>query len=462
MNEQILKRSLNYMKDWLRFRYEREDIPGFVAAVSYKGKIIFNEAYGYANLEQKEKMTPDHIFRIASHSKTFTATAIMQLQEQGKLDVDDIAVKYLPWVKEHKDKRFLEVTIRQLLSHGAGVMRDGLDQNYWALDQPFPDRERFKKDILAAELVLDNNTKMKYSNYGYTLLGLIIESVSGDTYNKYVSDNIITPLDLQNTTPELPQNAGGKLVTGYSRADLNKCRIPIADTTTNAMSPATGFCSTAEDMCKYFTSHITGEGKLLTDSTKKEMQRAHWKVENIEDKEEYGLGFEIEYINKRSVFGHGGGFPGHITKSLCDPKNKLVVVVLTNGMSSGAGYINHSIFKLIDFFQKNTKGTNEDLYKFEGRLMSLWSVSDIIATGDKLISGAPNSWQPFGEYSDELSRAGDDTFKITKTNSFSSVDELVLFKFNSDQKLMYVNYASGKMLPESKYLEEISRKTQIG
>jgi D-alanyl-D-alanine carboxypeptidase len=462
MNELILDRSLSYMKDWLRFRYEREDIPGFVIAVSHKGKIIFNEAYGYANLEQKEKMSTNHIFRIASHSKTFTATAIMQLQERGKLDIDEFAVKYLPWLKEHKDKRFLNITLSQLLSHGAGVMRDGLNQNYWALDQPFPDRDRFKKEILQAELVINSNLKMKYSNYGYTLLGLVIEYVTGVSYNEYVINNIVTVLNLENTTPEISENEANKLVTGYTRADIDKKRLPIANVNTNAMSSATGFCSTAEDMCKYFTAHIVGSGKLLKDTTKKEMQRKHWKVEHIKDNEEYGLGFEIEYINKRSVFGHGGGFPGHITKTLCDPKNGLVVSVLTNSLGGRAGNINHSIFKLIDFFQKNTQNTNKNLYKYEGRLMSLWSIIDIIAAGDKLISVDPNSWQSFGEFSDVLSRVEDDTFKITKSDSFSSIDELVHFKFSSDDKISYVNYASGKMLPENDYIREISQKRQIG
>lgn len=79
MKKRALDKSLDFMKDWLRFLHEQGEVPGFVVAVSYKGKLLFNEAYGYANLESKEKMTPQHAFRVASHSKTFTATAIMQL-----------------------------------------------------------------------------------------------------------------------------------------------------------------------------------------------------------------------------------------------------------------------------------------------------------------------------------------------------------------------------------------------
>src|ERR1035437_8290924 len=79
-----LNHSLNFIKSWLQFRYDESEIPGYDVAISHKVQIVFNEAYGYANLEQQTKLTPDHLFRIASHFKTFTATAIMQLQELGK------------------------------------------------------------------------------------------------------------------------------------------------------------------------------------------------------------------------------------------------------------------------------------------------------------------------------------------------------------------------------------------
>jgi CubicO group peptidase (beta-lactamase class C family) len=240
MNQKALERALVYADGWLKYGYERGNLTGFVVAVSYKGKLLFSRAYGYANLEKKELMTPDNIFRIASHSKTFTATAIMQLQEQGLLKIDDKIVKYLPWLQEHKDKRWQKVTIRQLLSHGAGVIRDGLDQSYWSLGESFPEEKKFIENILATDLVLDTNIKMKYSNYGYTLLGLIIKAVSGQPYNEYVVKNIVEPLGLRQTGPELSNSVINKLVTGYSRLNDQKRRLPIMQIDTHVMSPATG------------------------------------------------------------------------------------------------------------------------------------------------------------------------------------------------------------------------------
>jgi CubicO group peptidase (beta-lactamase class C family) len=343
MKKEALDKSLRYIKDWIRFQHERGDIPGLAVAVGIDGEIVLNEAYGYANVENKEKLNTDHIFRIASHSKTFTATALMQLQEQGKLKVDDYAVDYLPWLSAHKDKRWQKVTVRQLMSHGAGVIRDGLDSGYWQLDRTFPNIEQFKKELLEADLVLENNVKLKYSNYGYTLLGMIIEAITEQTYHDYVTERIVNVLNLKNTGPEYTQKIDNKLVTGYSRPEINKKRLPIAQIDTHAMSPATGFYSNGEDLVKYFSAHMVGSKKLLDDESKKEMQRVQWKAQDTGEDEEYGLGIEIEHLDKKTLLGHGGGFPGHITKSYFEPKDKLVVVVLTNGMVTDPQNIGKSI-----------------------------------------------------------------------------------------------------------------------
>ncbi|HMY03812.1 MAG TPA: serine hydrolase domain-containing protein, partial [Candidatus Obscuribacter sp.] len=116
MHQVAARKLAEYLSDWLSLRYDQCDIPGFSVAVSIDGRLILNQAFGYADLEKKEVLTPEHLFRVASHSKTFAGTACMQLQEQGKLNIEAPVVQYLPWLKEHKDKRFQEITSRQLLS----------------------------------------------------------------------------------------------------------------------------------------------------------------------------------------------------------------------------------------------------------------------------------------------------------------------------------------------------------
>jgi D-alanyl-D-alanine carboxypeptidase len=461
MKKEALNRSLEYIKDWLQFNYDNDELTGFVVAVAHKGQVLFNQSYGYANVEKEEKLTNQHLFRIASHSKTFTATALMQLQEQGNLKIDDYAVKYLPWLKKHKDKRWQKITIRQLMSHGAGVIRDGLDANYWQLDRPFPNKDKFIKEILVTDLVLDNNIKMKYSNYGYSLLGLVVEAASGTAYNDYVTKNITEKLGLKDTGPEINDEIKKNLVTGYSARVFDKKRLPIAHINTNAMSPATGFYSSAADLCKYFSAHMLGSNQLLNDESKKEMQRMQWQAENTGEKEEYGLGLEIEYVDERKVIGHGGGFPGHVTKSLFDPKDELVVIVLTNCMRSYPAGIAHGIVKVIDYFQTKWEKPNEGLLKYEGKFMNLWGAGDFIASGNKLLDVPVHTWEPFHD-PDELEHIKEDEFKISKTDSFNSEGELVWFNFNASGRVEHVMVAGEKRLPIAHYLNQMSKNKQIG
>ncbi|HSX08118.1 MAG TPA: serine hydrolase domain-containing protein [Candidatus Saccharimonadales bacterium] len=464
MNKQALDHSVDFIKSWLQFRYDREEVPGYVVAIAHKGKILMNEAYGYADLEQKTKLTPQHIFRIASHSKTFTATALMQLQEQGKLRIDDYVVGYLPWLKKHADKRWQKVTVRQLMSHGAGVIRDGLNADYWQLEKPFPGTEELQKEILEADLVIDTNTKLKYSNFGYSLLGMVIEAVSGKAYNDYVKEHIVNTLGLRDTGPEYTPEIDGKLVTGYTRRDVNKTRLPITQIDTKAMASATGFYSTSQDLVAYFSAHFTNSDKLLDDESKKEMQRVQWhaKTPGQDNHEDYGLGLEIEHLKRRKTFGHGGGFPGHITKSIADPKDELVVIVLTNCLGGPADVIAKSIYDIIDYYQQNTPDTKpkHDMSRLEGRFMNLWAITNIVVTGDKVVATYPDAWQPITD-PEVLEYVDEKTLKVSDTGSFESEEELVHFHFK-DGTVESINYNGFTMWPEDAWLNKQQNRKLVG
>lgn len=395
MNTQALNHAVEFIRTWLPLRYDDLELPGFAVAIAHDGNILLNEAYGYADLERKAPLTTDHIFRIASHSKTFTATAIMLLAEEGRLRLDDAAAVHLPWLKESTDKRWADVTLRQLLAHIGGVIRDGLNTDYWQLERPFPDAARLKEELAATPLVVDNNTKMKYSNYGYSLLGMVIEAVSGQPYNTFVTERIVRPLGLKRTYPEFAPEFEGSLVTGYTRR-LRQTRSPIAHISTYGMSAATGFCSTTADLCAYFTAHMPGSGKLLTDASKREMQRVHWHAKApAGDAPDYGLGMILQDIGKRRVVGHSGGFPGHITRSAADPVDRLVVVALTNAVDGPASSIVEGIYKIISYFQENTPDATpaHDLAALEGHYMSLMGERSIVVTGDRVVSVSPETWE---------------------------------------------------------------------
>lgn len=465
MNRDTLELAVKYIKSWLTQRYEAETIPGLVVGLSRHGDMVMNEAYGFADLERQVPMTTNHVFRIASHSKTFTATAIMMLAEAGQLRIDNPVTDYLPWLREHRDSRFSHVTLRQLLSHGAGVIRDGLNTDYWEIERPFPDAQRFVSEMMETGLVLENNTKMKYTNYGYTLLGLVVESVSGQPYNEFVQDRIVHPLGLMRTfpeyRPELDQPPGEALVTGYTQPEPKE-RLPIAAISTHVMSPATGFCSTAQELCTYFTAQMVGSGKLLSDESKKEMQRPEWPMlsPGRPRDTDYGLGFILRRFEERQTFGHSGGFPGCITNTMADPKDGLVVSVLTNAADGPASSILAGIYRIINYFDKHESTTSDDDWSaLEGTYSSLRGSFDIVAAGDSLVAVYGAGWSPF-EAVEKLEFVEGQTFKIVETGSGGSEGELVHFETEADRVTRMV-YAGTTFWPLETWREKIAQRVRI-
>src|SRR3954469_23910398 len=125
-----------HLESWLDHQRRRLRVPGVQAAVRVGDQLVLDTALGVADLTTGQELTPGHLFRIASHSKTFAATAVLQLVEAGRLRLDDPIAR---WVPALTGTPLAEVTVRELLGHQGGVVRDGRDNDHWQLLQPFPD-----------------------------------------------------------------------------------------------------------------------------------------------------------------------------------------------------------------------------------------------------------------------------------------------------------------------------------
>src|SRR5947209_931391 len=165
-----LAEGVAYAARWIAFQQQLQEIPGLVLAIQYRGEVLLSRGYGFADLEREITMTPRHIFRIASHSKTFTATAIMQLAEQGRLRLDDPLGAHIPWLRGGP----AAVTIRQVLNHSAGIIRDGVDGDFWLLDRPFPDLAELRDMAEGSAEILPPNRSCRYSYIGSSLLGPVV------------------------------------------------------------------------------------------------------------------------------------------------------------------------------------------------------------------------------------------------------------------------------------------------
>jgi CubicO group peptidase (beta-lactamase class C family) len=450
LDRAALREAAAYVDRWIAFCREHRDLPGLVVAIRHADELALCQGYGFAQLDPQVAMTTEHIFRVASHSKMFTATAIMQLVEQGKLRLDDRASAYVSWVQS-------DVTVRQLLNHAGGVIRDGLEADFWRVEQPFPDVTALR--ALAPDAsTLPTNTTFKYSNVGYGLLGQVIEAVSGAPYNEHVKEHIINRLGLASTGPELVSDVLDRCVTGYTGKLLGVARRGVPTIDTRALSAATGFYSTAQDLCRFAAAHWPGDEALLTDASKREMHHPSWTVEQTE--ELYGLGFIDERIGERETVGHSGGFPGQSTRTLFDPLDRLVVVVLSNTTAPDgrAGPLGTEIIRLIDFAQRFPGGSSADLARYTGRFANVGGAIDIVSFGGKLFGLAPESESP-SKFPWELEVIDADRLRITKCSGFASPGESIRYERDAAGSTARVIVGGVSMYPEAIFRQRYASET---
>lgn len=434
---------------WLEHQRKVLRTPGVQVAVRVGDQLLYSEALGFADEPAGRELRSDHLFRIASHSKTFTATSVLQLVERSAIRLDDpITV----WVPELAGSPIEQVTIRALLGHQAGVIRDGVDTDFWQLIRPFPDRDELIKLCHDHGRVFEPNEHFKYTNVGYSLLGLAIEAAGGQTYADYVTEHIINPLGLNNTGPEYDPSREDDYAAGHSGLlDGADTRQAIGHVDTRGMAAATGFYSTAEDLTRYGAAHFFGAEELITDASKRLIQRRESTVV-VHDKEQgrYGLGMDLTTIGDRDWVGHSGGYPGHITRTYIDPHGEVVVSVLTNCIGGPATQLAQGVIKLLDLAHAAPEGTavpeGIDPHTFTGRFASLMGVCDIALLGGRLVELASAATDPTDSW-DELQVVDADTLTVTAGPGFGGTGEPVTYTRAADGTPELVRTGGGSRWP---------------
>lgn len=453
MTEDInaIRSVLDYVPRYLEFQQSYMPYVGAQVAVRQDGDLIYNDAFGYADLHNEVPLTVDHLFRIASHSKTFTGVACMQLVEQGRLRLDDPASDHVP---ELAGTEMASVTVRELLGHLSGMTRDGDDSTFWLLQRRFPDRAELLDTIRSYGKVLEPNEHFKYSNIGYSLLGLVIEGASGVPYREYVTKNIVDRVGLEHTGPDLDMSRIDELAKGYSSRVHGPQRVEIEHIDTFAESSATGFFSTAAELTDYFQAHLDGDDRLLSDASKRRMRQVQWAVT---DDAKYGLGLSITRVNERTYYGHSGGYPGHITMSKLDLQRRLSISVLTNSNDGPAGTLCSAILQLIDLAldarheAKTEPKAAEQLSRFEGRFAALWGITDVVNLGGRLHALIPSLDNPAGE-AVELDVVSDTELEAVGDKGFGGYGERMRYTLNDDGSVDWVRGATGmRMVPAERF-----------
>ncbi len=302
--------------------------PGGVALVVKDGKIIYRKAFGLANLELNVKMKPDHIFRIGSITKQFTAVAVMQLVEAGQLDLDADITEYIKDYPTHGHK----ITIKHLLNHTSGI-KSYTGMSKW-------DSEARKRDFTPTALIdyfkaepmdFSPGEQFRYNNSGYVLLGHIIEVVSGGSYAEYINNNIFKPLKMERSSYGSTSRIVKDRAYGYDQVDDT---YKNADFLSMTQPYAAGsLLSTVDDVHTWYQAILNDE---LISAESRELAHAMGVLNNGE-KVGYGFGWSIGNIQGTPMVEHGGGINGFLTASLVLPEEDVFIAVFSNCLCNYPG-----------------------------------------------------------------------------------------------------------------------------
>jgi len=328
-------------------KFVRENrLCGAAAGVVHGGELVWSGGAGFADADGGRAAGPDVLYRIASITKTFTGTGVMQLRDAGLLDLDDPVVKWIPELADSASPAGLgAVTIRRLLSHESGLVSEPPGTDFLAAEPSYQgvvarNLERVG-EIFAA---VPPNTQTKYSNLGYQMLGEIVQRASGTPYRQYVADRILTPLGMSSTGFEpLAPELAARRATGYAAAALSD-ELSVAPSMPPVWAEG-GLWSTVEDLARWLSFQLAAHADAVADAadvnvgsevlagaTRREMHKPRY----LSD-EEWSSAWGVTWYSVRkdnvTWVQHSGGLPGFTSDACFDRGSRVGAIVLLNGVA---------------------------------------------------------------------------------------------------------------------------------
>jgi len=451
--EPWLQHAVDYIRDWLEFQMRASQQPGCMIAITHRGKVVFEHAFGTANLDTGEKLTPRHRFRIASHSKSFTAAGIMKLRERRRLRLDDPVGQYVRGLHP----RVAEVTIAQLLSHSGGLTRDGADAGQFVDRRAYLNQQELMADLQQPPVIAPGS-RLKYSNHGFGLLGLTIEAITGEPYRGWIAREIVAAAGLRETTPDMPLAKGVPFARGHTpRLPLDRRLVISGDNSAHAMAAAAGFVSTAADVARFFAQLApNAKRSVLSTASRREMTRKHWRNPHASLEGYYGLGTMSGNTGGWDWFGHTGGFQGYISRTCAVPARDLAITVLTNSTDGWAGlWLDGAIHILRAFASRGAPSRR--VRDWTGRWWSQWGTVDLVPIGNIVIAAVPGAINPFMDTS-EIAVSSRDAGRISVAAGYGSHGEAVRRIRNKAGRVSDIWLAGSNLKPEKILGAEIERR----
>ncbi len=300
--------------------------------VAKKATILLNKGYGYRNAAGNVVNDENTIYQLGSITKQFTAAIILKLQEEKKLRVQDKLSKYFPAYPKGDS-----ITIEQLLTHTSGIYNYTQNGDFMSKEVTNPaTREKIMALFKDKPLDFSPGTGWNYSNSGYSLLGYIIEIVTGKPYEEVVRKYIFTPLQMTHSGFDFTHLKSTEKATGYFKLDNpNAAPAPTVDSSVSFSAGA--IYSTIGDLYRWHNALLTN-----TILTKAQQEKAYTPVRN-----KYGYGWGIDSLEGKRRVGHGGGIHGFITNIARVPEDDVCIVLLSNASDQTLEEITKTIFNVL-------------------------------------------------------------------------------------------------------------------
>jgi D-alanyl-D-alanine carboxypeptidase len=446
--------ALKVLDSWIEATVRQREQPGLSVGIVYDQDLIWAKGYGHADLERRIAATPATIYRIASISKLFTATAIMQLRDAGRLQLDDPVSQRLSWFSIKKTyEGGPAITIRHLITHTSGLPREVSGVN-WS-DLTFPSRDEMLRVLPAQETVFPPQTEWKYSNLAVALAGEIVAQVSGESWPGYVERQILQPLGMT-ATRAVPARDTPGLAVGYGRRVPGRPRDVEPFVDMGAESPAASLASNVEDLAKFvslqFRDGAAGGPQILRGSTLREMHRVQWLRPDWQSG--WGLGFSVRRVGDQVRIGHPGSLPGHRTRIEIAPAQKLGVIVLANAndgdplpyIDQGFRLVGPAVAKAVAA-PETPRVADPAWQRYVGRYAWKFSERQIEILNGELTMIVPEDDNPWSSRT-ILKPVGPHTFRMVAPGpSFGPIGELLTFEMDANGKVARVRTANSHFLP---------------
>lgn len=318
--------AINKLKMAIRYEMALKQLPAFSISLVADGKEIWAEGFGYQDAARKVAATADSVYRVGSVSKLFTDLAVMQLVEEGRLDLDGPVKNYLPDFAP-QNPTDTPITLRQLMSHRSGLVRESPVGHYFDPDEPT--LAATVASLNSTKLVYPPETKTKYSNAAVAVVGAVLESRLKVSHPDRVKQTLFDPLKMDGSSFVVSPAIKPKLTTGWMRTyDGRRFEAPGFVLGTG---PAGNLYSNVHDLSKFLICLLndgqTGSGTILKPETLKAMTSPI--LDSAGKPQGFGLGFHVQELDGFKKIGHGGAVYGFSTQVEALPERKLGVAAVT-------------------------------------------------------------------------------------------------------------------------------------